>query len=581
MADKTLADVLTKETLAGIATGASFGRGKRYFEQGRVKTLKESDGAITARVRGSRWYTVELRAEPVGLRGRCSCPVGQDGLFCKHCVATGLAWLVQQALADRPQSVSASPEAVRAYLGNLSREELAEMVMAQAQVDVRLRQRLVLAVAKSRPGGPDVDTIRLAIDDATRSGEAWSEHRNEDRIVKLNAVLDTLHELLKVGHAGAVAELAAFGLERVDSVAGRMYRPGAEMQQVVSRFISLHVEACRESGQDPEKLARWLFEFELSSDNAINEGIYARYLQLLGEKGLAVYKELAVKESLAPTGPRHKPQAHAPVRLRQIRRHAALVTVDPALMAEVGNQDMTNRWGYYFAARECMDMGQSDMAVAWAEAGLVSTAVGVSTELHELLAAEYVRRGQLTEALNHAWALLTERPRIESYLRLREVAGKAKQAAVWREEALEYLRERSVRSRKAGATGEGALERRACESLVVEILLKEKRVDAAWREAGAGDLDAKVWLKLARARESGHPADAIRIYQQSAERAIQVGTSQSYEEAIKYLRRVKEVATRLGYPEKFREYLADLRERYKRRKKLTWLLAMEFGTGGG
>jgi uncharacterized Zn finger protein len=53
VAEKTLADVLSKEALGKVAYGESYGRGKRYFEQGRVKTLKESDGVVTARVRGS------------------------------------------------------------------------------------------------------------------------------------------------------------------------------------------------------------------------------------------------------------------------------------------------------------------------------------------------------------------------------------------------------------------------------------------------------------------------------------------------------------------------------------------------
>jgi uncharacterized Zn finger protein len=578
MAGKSLSDVLTKETLASLAYGESFGRGRRYFEQGRVKALKESDGVITARVRGSRWYTVELRAEPVGLRGRCSCPVGEDGLFCKHCVATGLAWITSEELSKSPESVSASPEAVRAYLGGLSREKLVELVMAQAQTDERLRQQLVLAVARTRPEGPDVQAIRLAIDDATRSGEAWSEQRDANRIEKLNAVLDTLDELLKTGSAQAVAELAAFGLERADSIAGKMYRPGAEVEQVVSRFVSQHVRACAESGQDPEKLARWLFEFELSSDNATHDGVYARYVGLLGENGLAAYRRLAVAEWRARAVKPGQPRLAGTYRVREIARHAALLTVDPRLMVEVGKHDTGVMWAYLSAAQECTDMGQPDKAVAWAEAGLSSSAAGTAYELHELLADEYVRRGALTEALNHAWAAFTERPRVESYLRLRDAARKAKQAAVWREEALEYLRERSVRGRKTGVAEIEAEERKACASLIVEIQLKEKNVDAAWREASAGDCDTKVWMKLAKAREAGHPADAIRVYQQSAERAIQVGTSHAYEEAVKYLRRAREVATRLGYPEKFLEYLSGLRERYKRKKKLLWLLDREFGS---
>jgi len=575
VAEKSLADVLTKEALERVAYGQSFERGRRYFEQGRVKALKESDGVVTARVRGSRWYDVELRAEPVGLRGRCSCPVGQDGLFCKHCVATGAAWLVRQALTDTPQSLSASPEAVKGYLTGLAKEKLVDMVMEQAQTDERLRQRLVLATARTRRDGPDVAAIRLAIDDATRSGEAWSDRRDSGRVEKLTAVLDTLHELLKAGHAGAVAELAAFGLERADSVAGRSYYPGAELQQVVGQFVSLHAKACAESHHDPEKLARWLFEFELSSDQATRDGIYARYVGLIGEKGLAVYHRLAVAELRGRAAARGKTAAD--YRVREIARHAALLTVNLDLMAEVCRQDMRILWAYLFAARECMDMGQPDKAVAWAEAGLKSSAVGGAAELHELLAEEYARRGQTTEALNHAWALFTERSGIDTYARLRAVAKKAGQPSVFRDEALEYLKERVARAPKPAPGYEFADERLRCGSLIVEILLKEKNVDAAWREAQAGGCHEETWLKLARAREAQHPADAIGVYQRLAEDVVQGADNEAYKAAVRCLRRAEGVIAGLGQSRKFREYLAGFRERHRRKKNLLWLLDREFG----
>ena len=571
--------MLSRETLTSVAYGESYGRGKRYFEQGRVKALKVSEGTVSARVRGSDWYNVRLRAGAGGIEGECTCPVGRDGLLCKHCVATGLAWLVQQALSVSEQTGSANPEAVREYLAGLPKETLVEMVMAQAQTDHSLRQRLVLAVARTRPAGPDSDAIRSAIDEATRAGEPWSERRDADRVERLNAVLDTLHELLNAGHAPAVVRLAAFGLERSDSVAGRTYYPGNDLQQVVSQFVSLHVKACVESGQDPQGLARWLFEFELSSNNAVHDVVFARYIGLLDDKGLATYRKLAEAEWRAKALKR--PLTGALTRLRDIVRHAALMSVDPRLMAEVGNHEFGTSWAYYFAARECMDMNQPDKAVAWAEAGVKAFPKMPQAGLRELLAEEYGRRGRSTDALNQAWALFTEAPGLDNYLRLRAIANKAGQVTVWRDEALEYLRERAVRAPKADRGEEFGGERLYCGSLIVEILLKEKNVDSAWHEAQAGGCGEETWLKLARAREARHPADAIRIYQQFAEQVVQGGGNDEYRVAVTYLRRAAVIIVRLGQPRKFREYLVGYRERNKRKKNLLWLLDREFGSGSG
>lgn len=45
-----------------------------------------------ATVRGTRDYRVTLWVEDGDLASSCTCPVGGDGLFCKHCVAVALAY---------------------------------------------------------------------------------------------------------------------------------------------------------------------------------------------------------------------------------------------------------------------------------------------------------------------------------------------------------------------------------------------------------------------------------------------------------------------------------------------------------
>jgi uncharacterized Zn finger protein len=255
--------------------------------------------------------------------------------------------------------------------------------------------------------------------------------------------------------------------------------------------------------------------------------------------------------------------------------HAALLTVDQDLLSEVVRADFSKPWTYYVTARQCMELGLPDEAVAWAELGVRTFPAAPHPGLRQLLAEEHGRRGRMTEALSQVWALFTEGLRIEDYRRLRSFAQKAEQAAVWRDEALEYLRERTARSRAAGSAEQR--ERWRCGSLLVEILLSEKNVEAAWREAHISGCDGEVWLKLARAREAKHPADAVRIYQQLAEQVVQHAGDFEYRAAVRYLRRAAGIITRLGQPKEFREYLAGYRERNKRKKNLLRLINREFG----
>ena len=565
MAEPTLAQLLTKETLERSAHGSAYTFGRRYLKTGGVSDLVARTDRVSARVRGWDWYDVELRVVDGRLRGMCPCPVGSDGRVCEHVVAVGLAWLARWASARTM---------FHGRLPAVSRRPSASVMTARAGRVLEQRR----ASVRTRTAEPDVYAIRDAIDDVTSPHRAGFSTQSTRRVRKLEAVLDTLKELLGAGHAAAVVELAAFGLERSDGMRVGMYNQDRGFEQVAGRFLSLHARACAAVKPDPTELARWLFAFELSSAHAVWGGVFILYASLLGDNGLAVYRELAEAAWQAGAVPS---RADGASQLQEIVCHAALLTVDPKLLSEVVRADFSYPWTYYVTARQCMELHQPEKAIAWAELGVKAFPAAPHPYLRELLAEEYSRRGQMTEALSQVWALFTESPSIENYRQLRTFAQKAGQVPVWRDEALEYLRERAVRAPKADRDEEPGGERLHCGSLIVEILLKEKNVDAAWREAHIGDCNGDVWFKLARAREAKHPADAVRIYQQLAEQVVQHAGDFEYRAAVRYLVRAEKIITRLGYPKKFHEYLAGYRERNKRKKNLLRLLDREFGSGSG
>src|SRR4030067_2786779 len=82
-----LESVLDRLSLRSMAGARSLERGEEYFADGQVGALVEHQGTIAAKVQGTRSYRVKLWAENGELRFSCTCPVGADGAFCKHCVA--------------------------------------------------------------------------------------------------------------------------------------------------------------------------------------------------------------------------------------------------------------------------------------------------------------------------------------------------------------------------------------------------------------------------------------------------------------------------------------------------------------
>ena len=119
-----------------IAGARSFERGEDYFASGQVRALAEHEEAITAKVLGTREYRVKLWVEDGDLEFSCTCPVGTDGAFCKHCVAVGLAWLERGRKGGTTPKKRAKPSVtmddVRTYLTAQGKEALVDLLMEQA-----------------------------------------------------------------------------------------------------------------------------------------------------------------------------------------------------------------------------------------------------------------------------------------------------------------------------------------------------------------------------------------------------------------------------------------------------------------
>src|SRR5918997_77509 len=89
----SLINNLNRRMLLELAGERSFERGEDYFDEERVRSLVEFEGMLAATVEGTEDYRVKLMMGSSGLSFSCECPYADEGNFCKHCVAVGLAWL--------------------------------------------------------------------------------------------------------------------------------------------------------------------------------------------------------------------------------------------------------------------------------------------------------------------------------------------------------------------------------------------------------------------------------------------------------------------------------------------------------
>lgn len=131
-----LVAAFTKTDVRALAGEKSYERGIEYIRA--VSDLEMDGDVVYAVVQGTDRYEVELDVGPRGLSGTCDCPWGQEGNFCKHCVAVALVYEY-----DR-DNVHTLPNGfgLRAQLELLDHGELVGLVMDLAESDRELRRRL-------------------------------------------------------------------------------------------------------------------------------------------------------------------------------------------------------------------------------------------------------------------------------------------------------------------------------------------------------------------------------------------------------------------------------------------------------
>lgn len=546
---------VSRSTVRKLADERSFERGERYFATGQVRRVTVAGATVTATVDGTRTYRVRLDVTPNGLRGRCSCPYGADGVFCKHCVATSLAWLDQGGEVGVPRPKPLSDKRLRLFLRGCDQEWLIDQLMTAANSDRLLRARLAVA-AGQRDAFDDWD-VRDRLERAIDIPDFVDYAGAYGYFVHVGAALDEVERLVGAGFADAAITLAEYALELLESSAERVDDSDGELSEAIARVEEIHLAACEAGSPDPVELAERLVTRAVSSDCEVFLDVLPAYEEVLGAAGLARYRELV--EQVWRKLPPKKPNDYSSRRfvISHLRENLAESSGGADGLIEVLARNVTSAYDVLrIAERLCAD-GRDDEALTWLERGLSD--FEPDFRLRDLAAEIHVRAGRLDRAGEMLWANFTDRPSLETFRALREAtAGDFPQ---WRDRALAILADAPP------ATGSWSPGR----SALVEILLDENEIEAAWQAAVDGGCSDGLWLRLARARAANHPADAIPILLRAADQAIERRNRDSYQAAVQLLAEAGVLFSRCGRDDDFSEHMAAVRHAHRTK----WALRQE------
>ena len=542
----------TKDDLKGAAGARSFERGLDYLRD--VEDLDVTSTQITACVYGTSKYRVCLAFDDEGLSGSCTCPYGQEGFFCKHCVAVGLAVLEKgEDLPVLIEATRAERQALESWLESLSKKELLAELLGLLDAEPDLRRRFELRAASVNL---DAVAIRRAVQELIllpRSGyvDYTEAYTYANDVYRAAAAIDDLTgaggAADAIGIAREAVALLTEAFEYVDDSSGVVGEAAHEL-------LAVHLHACEAAPPDPVSLGDYLAGLLLHSDYGFGPDL-ASYAGLLGEKGFAAVR---ARIEAAYTGNPQDWQA------RSLMESLAKAEGDVDGLIAIYAAHLDDRgWNHLRIAEELDENGRGGEALVWAERGLTEAA-NPDQRLVDYLASRYAAAGRHDDVLSLRRDRFRAERTLASYQALR---GAAQDSGVWpaeRAEALALLGKDVRRSPARVSWGWDG-------PVLVDALLDDGDLDAAWEAAKDAASDAQ-WLRLADASTATRPVDALAVYMRAIAPLKSLTGDRVYHRMATLLLSARACHETLGTTDKFGRYMSALRLDQKRKRKLIKIL---------
>jgi hypothetical protein len=544
----------TEAELRELAGPRSFERGLGYV--GEVSDLDITRAEVTATVAGTDDYDVCLVAGQPGLQWDCSCPMGQEGFFCKHCVAVGLAALAPGA-RGQAGATRARRGSVESWLDSMSREDLAAELRALLDGDRGLRQRFELRAAAASGDTLAIRRTTRELITPRRGGYLAYDEADAyaDGLYEVAAVVDGL---AKAGAGEQAIQAAREAIGELGRAFERLDDSNGSVGDAAGELLAAHLRACQAAPPEPASLANYLGRLVISDPYGIAPDL-SDYADLLGVTGLRRLRERITPVAADPAQPggRHLMESL----LRAEGNVDGLVALHAAHLDDRGT-------GHLAIIGDLDAAGRGGEALDWAERGL-REAPHPDGRLVEYLAGRYAAAGRPADVL----ALRRERFTAEATLRAyQQLRAAATAAGSWPDEQEQALARLAADARAPRPRPPGALE--WAGPVLVDALLDDGAADAAWA-AAAGVPEATSpaqWLRLADLAAAARPADALAVYLRLVEPLRSQTGDKVYEQVARLLRSARTCHVALGTTAEFEHYLALFRADQKRKPNLMRLL---------
>ena len=622
---ETMLAGLDSQELVAWADATIYARAKSYVDS--VSELSRTeDGWLVARGSGSREYVTMVRRIGEGeFDQACTCPYDHGGP-CKHVVAVLLAALVRVKrheeipvlqpddelyleLADYLDGKSdddgrcdesGEPTAVEAMLAGKSREELLEIVASLVRefpgAARWLGEREQLATGKI---DQLVGTLRNEIRNLTAT-DYWSGYGDcfEDA-PDYSSVEKRLQALLDQGHADAVFELGEELWERGNWQVESFDDDGM-IASDIARSMRIVLRALPDTKLSrPEQLI-WLFDrmrenaYDLldGADELIDD---ARYVT-------ADWRELAAALEAQLAKMQHSGRGH--LENQYPRRYVVDQLTDayrragePEKAIPLLEKEAEPCLHYDLLVEHLLAAGETGRARSWCIEGygkMVEQAPDMALTLQRRLRELAETEGNFALAAAYRAQDFFRYPSMSAFCELREASEKIDGWPAVREAVIGYLRSGKRSAARTGSSawplpepevgtatmpGNAGLWRFPKLDVLIGIAILEARHDntvALFAElCRANQHNRDISEKVAESVVASHPDTAIEIWRTTVDTLIAMVKTTAYQEAMVYLRKIREVLRQTDRLAEWSAMIAELRARNKPKRNLMALLKAE------
>lgn len=574
-----LSEVLTLGEVRSLADAKTFARGMAYFHDGVVSRLDEREEVVRATVRGTHRYRVELAADDGGLAYHCNCPVGDEGVFCKHAVALALSWLENsgEEVFHAEESAQGKPskkrktfdEVIREYVATLGKDALQDLLMDAVERDLTLRDKLLFAARAA--GTSDLPGMKAAVRQATRISRPLNWRESGDYGDGLMLLADMLRQRLAGPHAAQVVELSELAIAGAEKSLEQIDDSSGDVMPAILELASVHLDACTLTSPDPVKLAERLFRLQTEGEWDTFYDVLPAYAAPLGKNGLSRYRELVNEawEALPalPPGEDDQRSYDSPrMQLEHAMEAIAELDADVDTLIRIRAKDLSSPYRFLLVAELCVKHGRPDEGLSWAERGIKESGKRFDGRLLDFCIDAYLRRGEFDKADAFAWRLFETHPTAEAFADLMKVARATDRHDDTRERALRHLWA-LVSEEESASKSKRSVWQRSTRTELVRFFLRGKENDLAWATFTGGPVATRLWPEVASVRGKTHPHDAIALYHRLLPVAVESGSHNArYDEAFEIVQAIGMLRAKLDERAEFTSELEAIRATYRAKR---------------